>query len=71
MLTAVIDAHEERDMMTCNIPDVFIQALMPEVKDGDERVMIKITIVFANMLVVLNPEIYGHCGFYEKNTKVL
>jgi hypothetical protein len=43
MLTAVIDAHEERDVMTCDIPSAFIQALMPEVKDGDERVMMKIT----------------------------
>jgi hypothetical protein len=36
MLTAVIDAHEGRDVMTCDIPNAFIQALMPEVKDGDE-----------------------------------
>jgi hypothetical protein len=39
MLTAVIDAHEERSVMTYDIPNAFIQALMPEVKDGDERVM--------------------------------
>jgi hypothetical protein len=36
MLAAVIDANEERDVMTCDIPNAFIQALMPEVKDGDE-----------------------------------
>jgi hypothetical protein len=36
MLTAVIDAHEERDVMTCGILNAFIQALMPEVRDGDE-----------------------------------
>jgi hypothetical protein len=30
MLTAVIDAHEERDLMTCDIPNAFIQALMPK-----------------------------------------
>jgi hypothetical protein len=35
MLTAFIDAHEECNVMTCNIPNAFIQALMPEVKDGD------------------------------------
>jgi hypothetical protein len=43
MLTAVIDAHEERNVMTCDIPNVFIQALLPKVKDRDERVMMKIT----------------------------
>jgi hypothetical protein len=42
MLTAVIDAHEEHHMMTCNIPNAFIQVLMPKVKDGDERVMMKL-----------------------------
>jgi hypothetical protein len=31
MLTGVIDAHEGRDVMTCNIPHAFIQALMPEI----------------------------------------
>jgi hypothetical protein len=59
MLTAVIDAHEECDVMTCDIPNAFIQALMPEVKDGDERVMMKISGVLVYMLVELNPELYG------------
>jgi hypothetical protein len=67
MLTAVIDAHEERVVMTCNIPNAFIQALMPEVKDGDERVMMKITGVLVNMLVELNPELYGPYMVYERN----
>jgi hypothetical protein len=71
MLTAVIDAHEGRDVMTCDIPNVFIQALMPEVKDGDERVMMKITGVLVDMLVKLNPELYGPYMVYEKNRKVL
>jgi hypothetical protein len=71
MLTAVINAHEERDVMTCDIPNAFIQALMPEVKDGDERVMIKITGVLVDILVELNPEPYGPCVVYERNRKVL
>ena len=71
MLTAVIDVHEGRDVMTCNIPNAFIQALMPEVKDGDERVIMKITGVLVDMLVKLNPELYGPYVVYEKNRKVL
>jgi hypothetical protein len=67
MLTAVIDAHEERDAMTCNIPDAFIQALMPKVKDGDEWVMMKITGVLVDMLVKLSPELYGPYVVYERN----
>jgi hypothetical protein len=71
MLMAVIDAHEGRNVMTCDIPNAFIQALMPEVKDGNERVMIKITGVFVDMLVELNPELYGPYVVYEKNRKGL
>ena len=71
MLTAVINMHEARDVMTCNIPNAFIQALMPEVKNGNERVMMKITGVLVDMLVKLNPELYGPYVVYEKNRKVL
>jgi hypothetical protein len=71
MLTAVIDATEHRDVMTCDIPNAFIQALMPEVKDGDERVMMKITGVLVEMLVELNPQLYGPHVVYEKRGKVL
>jgi hypothetical protein len=55
MLTAVIDAHKERGVMTWDIPNAFIQAL----KDGDERVMMKSTGVLVDMSVKLNPELYG------------
>ncbi len=52
--------------MTCDIPNAFIQALMPEVKEDDERVMIKITGVLVEMLVELNPQLYGSHVVYEK-----
>jgi hypothetical protein len=44
---------------------------MPEVKDGDDKVMMKITGVLVDMLVELNPELYGPYLVYEKNRKVL
>jgi hypothetical protein len=66
MLTGVIDAHEGRDIMTCDIPNAFIQALMPEIKTGEERVMMKITGVLVDMLVELNPEQYEPYVVYEK-----
>jgi hypothetical protein len=71
MLTAAINAHEEHGVMKCDIPNAFIQALMPKVKDRDERVMLNITGVLVDMLVKLNPEIYGPYVVYEKNRKVL
>jgi hypothetical protein len=36
ILTGVIDAHKERDVMTCDIPNAFVQALMLETKTGDK-----------------------------------
>jgi len=42
-LTATIDAYEDRDIMTADVPNAFIQAEMPLVEDGEERVMMKIT----------------------------
>ncbi len=71
MLTGVIDAHKERDIMTSDIPNAFIQALMPEIKDGEERVMMKITGVLVDMLVELNPQLYGPYVVFEKTRKVL
>ena len=71
MLTAVIDAHEGRDVMTADIPNAFIQAEMPELNKGNERVIMKITGVLVEMLVQLNPASYGPHVVYEKGRKVL
>ena len=71
MLTAVIDATERRDVMTCDIPNAFIQAEVPAEETGEERVMMKITGVLVDMLVELNPQLYGLYVVYEKRGKVL
>jgi hypothetical protein len=65
MQTAVIAAHEEGDVLMCNIPNAFIQALMPKMTDGNERVMMKIIGVLVNMLVKVNHELYGPYVVYE------
>ena len=36
MLTAVIEAHEGRDVMTVDIPMEFIQTEMPEREEGED-----------------------------------
>ena len=71
MLTAVIDAHEGQDIMCADILNVFIQAGMPEISDGQERVTMKITGVLVDMLVQLSPEIYGPYIVLEKQQKVI
>ena len=37
MLTAVIDAYEGRNVITCDIPNAIIQGLMLEIKTREER----------------------------------
>jgi hypothetical protein len=59
MITGVIEAKEERDVMTCGIPNAFIQALLPKKDPGEDRVVMKITGVLVDMLVNINPELYG------------
>ena len=71
MLTAVIDAKEERNIMTCDIPNAFIQAEMPEIKNGEERVMMKITGVLVDMLIEINSALYSPYVVYENGKKVL
>ena len=66
MLTAVIDTHEGRDVMCADILNAFIQAEMPDISDGEERVTMKITGVLVDMLVQLSPEIYGPYVVFEK-----
>jgi hypothetical protein len=55
-LTAILDAKEDRDVMTADVPNAFIQTDMPE---GKERVIMKITGVLVDMLVQMAPETYG------------
>ena len=71
MLTAVIDAKEERDVMSADVSNAFIQTPMPERKNGEERVVMKITGVLVDLLVQLAPDVYGPFVVYEKGRKVL
>ena len=42
MLTLTIDAHENRDVMSADVPNPLIQTAIPEVKVGEEPVMMRI-----------------------------
>jgi Reverse transcriptase (RNA-dependent DNA polymerase) len=71
MILSVIDAKERRDIMSCDIPNAFIQADTPEVKPGEERILMKITGVLVDMLVQMAPDVYGPYVVMEKGRKVL
>ena len=71
MITAVIDAHEKRDVMCNDIPNAFIQAPMPVINNDDERVIMKIHGPLVSMLVKLDPALYGPYIVFEKGEKVV
>ena len=70
-MTAIVDAKEKRDVMSADVPNAFIQTSMPEIKDGEERVIMKITGVLVDLMVEMAPEIYGPYVVYENGKKVL
>ena len=70
-LTTVIDPKEKRDIMTANIPNAFIQAHMPKIEKGKDRVIMKITGTLVELLVKLAPTVYGPFVVFEKGKKVI
>jgi hypothetical protein len=71
LITGVIEAKEKRDVMTCDIPNAFIQAYLPKKEPGENRVVMKITGVLVGMLVDINPELYGPAVVMENQKKVV
>jgi len=71
LLTATIDAKEGRDVMTADVPSAYIQCPIPEGKAGSDRIMMRISGVLADMLVELNPELYGPYRVYQRGTPVI
>jgi hypothetical protein len=67
-ITAAIDAHENRDVMTCNLPNAFCQTDMPV---DYERVIMKITGVLVDILVQMNPTTYKSFVVYEHGKRVI
>ena len=69
MLTSAIDAKEEREVMTVDIQNAFIQTKM-ERKENDDKIIMKITGIMVNMLVQISPEVYGPKVVYQKGKKM-
>ena len=70
-LTAVVDAKESRDTMTADVPNAFIQANMPSPKQGEDRVIMKITGILVDLLIEIAPDVYSGHAVYENGKKVL
>jgi hypothetical protein len=55
-LTAVIEAEEERDIATCDIPNAFIQMHMEEKDQDGNRTIMKIRGVLVDILCDIDPK---------------
>ena len=69
ILTAMIDSFEDRDVMIADVPNAFIQALLPDNDKAGERVVLQITGVLVDLLVKIAPEVYGPFVVIDKNGK--
>jgi hypothetical protein len=70
LLTCIIDAKEGRDVMTADIPNAFVQTDAKAYTDGD-RITMKIRGALVDILVSIDPDLYGPAVTYENGEKVL
>ncbi len=64
-LTAIINAYEEREVATADIPGAFLHA---SINTGTH---IHITGKMAEVLIEIEPKLYGPCACYEKGRLVI
>jgi Reverse transcriptase (RNA-dependent DNA polymerase) len=69
LLTAAIEAKENRDVMSADIPNAFVQTDM--IINEHEKMMMKICGPLVDMLTTLDPELYSSFVVYKNNNKVL
>jgi hypothetical protein len=65
MLSCVIDAREGRDVATADIPGAFMQTKM------DQTVYMQIDGVMADLLIKINPALYGKYSVTERGKMVI
>ena len=70
MITGVVDAKQNCDVMTLDIPNAFVQTSIPQ-GDQDEKIIMKIRGILVDILVEISPETYKEYVVYERNKKVL
>ena len=70
LITSVIDAKQERDVMTCDIPNAFVQTEMDKTKKG-ERVIMKIRGALVDILLEMDYEKYGAYVTKENGRNVI
>ena len=70
-LKETIDTYEGGDIMVLDVPNAFIHSNITPMKDGEERVITKITSVLVDMLAKLDTETYRNHVVFENEKKVI
>ena len=70
MILTAIDAKEERNVMTADVPNAFIQTPI-DVASRDERIIIKIKGQFVDLLCEIDVNTYGKHIIYGNGVKIL
>ena len=70
LITCVIDAKQGRDVMTCDIPNAFVQTELEIAVEG-KRIIMKIRGQLVDILLEMDYEKYGPYVTYEGKSKIL
>ena len=71
MLTAVVDAKEERDVATVDIPNAFVQTVISDT-EKDYRVMVRLCGTIVDILCDIAPDVYSeYATTNKKGEKIL
>ena len=70
MLTPMVDAMEDRDATTVDMPNVFVQTKLPTNGLEEEQVMMKTRGKLALLMVQTNPALHQKCTTTEKGQPV-
>jgi hypothetical protein len=72
LITAGIDAKQNRDVMTCDIPNAFVQTDIPKEKlEKGKRILMKIRGALVDILVEMNPKKYSPFVTKENGCSVI
>ena len=73
MITATIDAHEKRDVMTSDVPNAFVQTgVPPEKKKPGNRIVMKIKGHMVDLLLEIDRKLYAPFVVHDnKGKKIL
>ena len=70
LITAVIDAKQNRDVMTADIPNTFVQTDVDKKNHiKGEQIIMKIRGPLVDMLIEIAPEIYENTGPMKAKTR--